>query len=87
MAGAAREPGTCHTRRMPDVQFAVVLRGYRRAEVDALVQLVNQALRSGDPAARDRAAAALQAATFPLAIRGYDRSQVDAWARSVTARL
>lgn len=72
---------------MPDQQFTVVLRGYRPADVDALVQLVNRALRSDDPALRDQAAAALREAVLPVSLRGYDRSQVDAWRHGVAARL
>jgi cell division septum initiation protein DivIVA len=55
--------------------FEVVLRGYDRVAVDALVRAVESA--AGD---EDRIAAAIKSAgSIPVVLRGYDRAQVDAW--------
>lgn len=55
------------------VKFDVVLRGYDRVAVDALVEVVDAA--AGD---RDRIDAAVRGG-LPVVLRGYDRAQVDAW--------
>ncbi|MGI5176314.1 hypothetical protein ACQEVZ_08305 [Dactylosporangium sp. CA-152071] len=57
------------------VAFDVVLRGYDRRAVDALMRAVEAA--AGD---RDRIAAAVRAAgRLPVVLRGYSPVQVDAW--------
>lgn len=56
------------------VSFEVVLRGYDRGAVDALVQAVEAA---GD---QDRIVAAIKdAGPLPVVLRGYDPAQVDTW--------
>jgi DivIVA domain-containing protein len=60
-----------------EIDFTVVLRGYDTAEVDVLVQRVEQALVSSDPQLRAAAQDELRGATFRVRLRGYDRAQVD----------
>jgi len=57
--------------------FAVVLRGYDPADVDAVVERIRAALAS--PNAADRAAVReeLNHCSFGVRMRGYDRVQVD----------
>jgi DivIVA domain-containing protein len=58
--------------------FTIVLRGYDRQQVDALLGRASAALAAGsDPAQRARAEEALRAADFTVVLRGYDRTQVD----------
>jgi DivIVA domain-containing protein len=57
------------------VEFEVVLRGFDRFTVDALVQAVEAA--AGDQ--RQIAAAIKEVTPLPVVMRGYDRAQVDAW--------
>jgi hypothetical protein len=73
----------CFGDNMAMTQFDVVLRGYDRAAVDALVAAVDAA-----GAAPERIdAAAMQRGGLPIVLRGYDRAQVDAWlARRLVAQ-
>ncbi|PWK52069.1 DivIVA domain-containing protein [Actinoplanes xinjiangensis] len=58
--------------------FTIVLRGYDRQQVDALLGRASAALAAGgDAAQRARARDALRAADFAVVLRGYDRAQVD----------
>jgi hypothetical protein len=56
-------------------KFDVVLRGYDRVAVDALVEAVDAA--AGDRHRIDAAVA--ERGRPPVVLRGYDRAQVDAW--------
>jgi hypothetical protein len=56
-------------------RFDVVLRGYDRLAVDALVTAVEAA--AGDPERIGEAV--MQRGGLPVVLRGYDRAQVDAW--------
>ncbi len=70
------------------VRFDVVLRGYDRGEVDALVAQVGEALREGaDPALRERVRRELSTVSLRIALRGYDRSQVEILVQHALARL
>ncbi|QSB16239.1 hypothetical protein JQS43_08075 [Natronosporangium hydrolyticum] len=57
--------------------FAVVLRGYRQAEVDAAVSEAIAAITAEDDTTRLAAAGKLRSLSFPTALRGYDREQVN----------
>lgn len=70
-----------------EVDFTIVLRGYDRAQVEALLRQVDEALMSGDLALREAAAEAVRGATFQVALRGYDRAQVDRLIRRLPALL
>lgn len=70
-----------------NVDFTVVLRGYDRAQVDALLRQVNEALASEDLARREAAADAVRDATFEVTWRGYHRQQVDHFIRRLPALL
>jgi len=67
--------------------FAVVLRGYDTAEVDAMLKRVRTALASADPALRTAVRAELNDPGFPVRLRGYARNEVDAYLRSFIDRL
>jgi hypothetical protein len=59
------------------LDFTVVLRGYDRLEVEALLGKGAAALATGaDPAQRAAARQALKTADFTVVLRGYDRVQV-----------
>jgi hypothetical protein len=60
-----------------DPGFIVVLRGYDRAEVDAVIRLAHDALASDDAGLRAEAVTALRDATFARRLRGYDSAMVD----------
>ena len=67
--------------------FAVVLRGYDRAEVDGVVLRVNDALKSDNLEARASAKEELRDQAFPVRLRGYDRAQVDEYLRQAALQL
>jgi DivIVA domain-containing protein len=67
--------------------FQVVLRGYDRAQVDALVASVEETLKSTNPAVRSQALELLGKATFRVSMRGYDRFQVDAYIEQARTSL
>jgi DivIVA domain-containing protein len=69
------------------VEFDVVLRGYERGPVDALVGRTLAALGSASPAARAAALAELDQFVLRVVLRGYDRGQVDAFLRAMRAKL
>jgi hypothetical protein len=69
------------------VQFAVVLRGYERRAVDAVIGRAVAALESASPTARGAALAELDRFVPVVVLRGYDRSQVDGALRALRARL
>lgn len=69
------------------MQFAKVLRGYDRAEVDRLVARADEALSSGDAAQRAAAREALRSPSFTVVLRGYDRVQVDQALRALRGKL
>jgi DivIVA domain-containing protein len=74
--------------RVPmELGFAVVLRGYDRLAVDALVARVAEALESDDGVLRVRVRAELDNVELPVSLRGYDRAQVDAFLRRAWAQL
>jgi DivIVA domain-containing protein len=58
--------------------FTVVLRGYDRFQVDAVLGQATAALAAGaDPALRAPARQALRTADFTVVLRGFDRAEVD----------
>ncbi|WP_157240555.1 hypothetical protein [Catenuloplanes japonicus] len=57
--------------------FAVVLRGYDRGQVERLIGQADAALASPDEAVRGSAREALQNPALAVVLRGYDRGQVD----------
>jgi DivIVA domain-containing protein len=61
----------------PPLDFTVVLRGYDRDQVDALVRRASDALASTDQRLRSSAREALAEPTLLVGMRGYDRGQVD----------
>jgi hypothetical protein len=67
--------------------FSVVLRGYDRAAVDALVQRANDALGGTDAAVRAAVRTALRSPAIPVVLRGYDRHEVDAHLQRLASRL
>src|SRR4051794_40452384 len=84
----AMPAGPGHTGQMPfEVNFLVVLRGYDRAKVDAVVRRVDDALESDSPEVRASARDLLRDCAFPVNLRGYDRAQVDEYLRQATSRL
>jgi DivIVA domain-containing protein len=86
--GALLACGRRHTGCVPiEVSFLVVLRGYDRAEVDAVVRRVNDALESGDPRLRATVREELRNYTLSIRLRGYDRFQVDEYLRQAASRL
>jgi DivIVA domain-containing protein len=68
-------------------EFLVVLRGYDRAQIDALVGSALEALRAPDRP--DLRASFAQALREPLLVRlrGYDRAQVDTYLSRLAATL
>lgn len=77
-----------HTEHVGDHQgFTVVLRGYDIAEVDAMVQRLEEALASPSASLRASVRAELNQPAFRLRLRGYDRVQVDEYLRRFIDRL
>lgn len=70
-----------------EADFTIVLRGYDRGQVDALLRQVDDALASTDLTVREAAAEAVRGATFEMVMRGYDRDQVDQLLRRLPAEL
>jgi DivIVA domain-containing protein len=69
------------------VDFTVVVRGYDRREVDAVVSRVDAAQGSSDPALRASVRAELSRVHFPVRLRGYDRMQVDDYVERSSVQL
>ena len=67
--------------------FQLALRGYDRADVDALISQIVPALDSRDPALTAKALSSLGEAAFAIRMRGYDRAAVDAYLDQARARL
>ncbi len=67
--------------------FTVVLRGYDKGEVDALLGRVEKALASTDQALRAAMRADVQHPTLRVTFRGYDRVEVDAYLHRALDRL
>jgi DivIVA domain-containing protein len=67
--------------------FTVVLRGYDTREVDALLERIQQALASTDPAMRASVRTEVNAPALRIRLRGYDRAQVDDYLRRAIDRL
>ena len=77
-----------HTVCVGDYEgFTVVLRGYDRAQVDAVLERIRVALASTDPAARAAVREELSRNAFQVRLRGYDRIEVDDYLRRITDRL
>lgn len=77
-----------HTGVMGDHKgFAVVLRGYDTAEVDAMLKRIKTALASADPAVRASVRTELDHPAFRIRVRGYDRIEVDDYLRKAVDRL
>jgi DivIVA domain-containing protein len=73
---------------MPEkVSFTVVLRGYDRDEVDAVMQHVNAALESDNPEVRASVRQELRDLALSVHFRGFDRKQVDEYLHQVTSQL
>jgi len=70
-----------------EVEFEVVLRGYDRAEVDAVVQRVEEALNSDSAEVRASVRQELRGLSFSVRLRGYDRPQVDSYIREASSQL
>jgi DivIVA domain-containing protein len=68
-------------------EFSVVLRGYDRLEVDALIARAGEAIQSSEPALRAAVRDELRAARLTVRMRGYDRSQVDGVLRRYAEQL
>jgi len=68
-------------------EFTVVLRGYDRFAVDALVATVAAALASKDPARRSAALQTIGEAQLPVVWRGYDRRDVDHFLEMIAEML
>jgi DivIVA domain-containing protein len=69
------------------IEFSVVLRGYDRVEVDALIARAGEAIQSGDTALRAAVRDELLTAALNVRMRGYDRSQVDGVRRRYAEQL
>lgn len=67
--------------------FAVVPKGYDRAEIDFLIDRVDGALMTENPVFRAMVAREVQTAQPHVATRGYDRSQVDDYLTRTAALL
>jgi DivIVA domain-containing protein len=67
--------------------FAVVPKGYDRAEIDFLIDRVDGALTTDNPSFRAMVAREVEAAQPHIATRGYDRSQVDEFLTRTAALL
>ncbi|MFI5915366.1 DivIVA domain-containing protein [Dactylosporangium sp. NPDC051541] len=64
-------------------QFAVVFRGYDRAQVDGFVERANDDITSAEPDRVARARADAQAVSFKVVLRGYSQPEVDHYLRRV----
>ncbi|GAA3273374.1 MULTISPECIES: DivIVA domain-containing protein [Dactylosporangium] len=64
-------------------QFAVVFRGYDRAQVDEFAARADDDLASAEPTRVARARADAQAVSFRVVLRGYNQQQVDHYLRRV----
>jgi DivIVA domain-containing protein len=67
--------------------FTVVLRGYDTAEVDAMLDRIQRALASADPAMRASVRTELNQPALRVRLRGYDRNEVDDYVRRAIDRL
>jgi DivIVA domain-containing protein len=67
--------------------FTVVLRGYDTGEVDAMLNRIQEALASADPAVRASVRTALDHPVFRVRLRGYNRIEVDDHLRKAIDRL
>ncbi|GAA2616365.1 hypothetical protein GCM10010399_54100 [Dactylosporangium fulvum] len=87
--GGARFTDAPRERRtrlaLPD--FRIVLRGYERGHVDALLRRAGDALLPGGEHDRPAVRASIDEARLPVAGRGYDREQVDRALRAITVKL
>jgi DivIVA domain-containing protein len=81
----AAVPDTGRMDETPD--FTVVLRGYDREQVKALLQQVNEALMSSDPRLREVTRKAIAERTVRVRISGYDRAQVDNYLARIAQAL
>ena len=69
------------------MRFDVVLGGYDRQDVDALLQQVNDAVASTDPAKHAAAVEALRQPALRIRFRGYNRLAVDHHCRRLRIEL
>jgi DivIVA domain-containing protein len=67
--------------------FTVVLRGYDTGQVNAMLDRIQTALASTDPALRASVRTELNHPGFDIRLRGYDRAQVDDYLRRAIDRL
>jgi hypothetical protein len=65
----------CHTARVPDAEFTVVLRGYDIDQVDDVIRPANRMLGSPDPAGRAEMQSELRHPDRRTRMRGYDRAR------------
>lgn len=67
--------------------FRVVLRGYDRLQVDALIQRVGVAMTSTDPGLRAQVRDEVRTVQFDVVLRGFDRREVDGALERLAAEL
>jgi DivIVA domain-containing protein len=67
--------------------FTVVLRGYDRRQVDALLRQATDALASSDARLRETTRQALAKPALRVQLRGYDREQVHLYLRQAAQEL
>jgi cell division septum initiation protein DivIVA len=67
--------------------FSVFMRGYKKTDVDRLVEQTEAALRSDDRAVRATAAARLRDCQLRVQMRGYSHVEVDAYIRDCLTAL
>ncbi len=72
---------------IPPAEFSVVLRGYDRFKVDALISRAAAALHDGDGEECAEVRAKLARADLPRAMRGFDTRQVDAYLHRLAEQL
>lgn len=70
-----------------EVEFDIVIRGYDRAEVDQVVQRLEEALNCDSAEVRASLRQELRHLSFTVRLRGYDRRQVDSYIREASSQL
>ncbi|WP_052745431.1 DivIVA domain-containing protein [Allosalinactinospora lopnorensis] len=71
----------------PPVEFAVILRGYNRKQVDVLLDRISISLAEGSETLGGITADEARAHSFDIALRGYDRRQVEEHLETLIADL
>jgi DivIVA domain-containing protein len=70
-----------------EVEFDIVIRGYDRAEVDQVVQRVEDALNSDSAEVRASVRQDLHHLSFTVAFAATDRRPVDSYIREASSQL